>query len=335
MTSQSVESVAQTKFNQFLKDREKYFENRAYFNKGVRPRVVEYVPGFAANQLAFIINLFRLLTDIKTVALRYSHTVDQRLKKARIKITVIARSEVLEKNNLFFRLAKRKRNRKIINYLFDWEVFHEVNCEHFLMIQGVNKYQLYHLVRKLGQNPTTFLSDHRGENAGRIAVDNYFGGLHPFLDNPPQSELKYWQKLFPGAPKWFFSSNWSVSRTHSPVFEVKTKLGKKIYFLPIHVDKFNSISFVKELIYGKDKDEEKSALHYHLTATGPKELKIGTGLYDLGCAVFIWLCRNAKSKGVIHHLEVIGEEKLNTSHTILEDDKVTWEIEKLMHKSKI
>jgi len=210
----------------------------------------------------------------------------------------------------------------------------EVNATHWLMVTGVSVEQLHAIVYNMGHNPTAKLSGDRGENAGRIAIDNYPEDMPIDASDPRYpNESQYWKQLFPNKLLPKAIQKWHVSRNHSVVYSVKDKEGKDVIMLPIHMDPKNWVVTIKELFTGKmfsKKKGEKSALDYHGLPQANKRY-LGTGLYELGASQFIHMLRR-KQPGAFGNLIVEGEEKLDTTKTISGDDAAAMVLEKVFEE---
>lgn len=274
-------------------------------------------------------NITRWIEDL--VARLGNRSSDAEVQKLSLKLDVLGRTDLLD-DPAFQSLAQVDGNREILLKLLDQEVFKEANLSHFVMVSGASVAQFHHLMRELGHKPTAFLSDDRGENGGRIVMDNMLeeGEKHPLLsetDPRYQDEMKYWDKVFPGSPEWAFWSNYRMSRLHGTVYAVKDAQGNDVLLSPIHIDPKNAIVAVAEVLrLRKKQKDEHHGLAYHDAMLDEETDYLGTGLYDLGCSVFIRQLERAQATGKFAELTVSGADRIRTSGTIIEDDARTWEI---------
>lgn len=259
---------------------------------------------------------------------------DDEIKRLSLKVRVLRRID-LHKDPKFRILAARKKNKHILRTLLDKEVFREANLSHFLMILGASAAQFHRLIRTMGHKATAFLSDDRGENGGRIVMEGLTkDGKHPLIpETHPRykAEMNYWGKVFPHAPRWAPWSNYHMSRIHAVVYTVRDEKGNDVLLLPIHVDPKNAIVALAEFfkLRKKGKDEH-TALEYHDAMITSQDDYVGTGLYDLGCSLFIHQLQSAHSSGVFHSLTIEGSQLIRTSGTIIEDDARSWKMKKYM-----
>lgn len=281
-------------------------------------------------------NFTRWMEDERRRKMR--HVDPEEVKVAKMEITVEDRNALLKDENKY--LFENKANLPVLQAFMGKELYIEQNCTHFLRIKGTTIDQFHWLVEQLGYNPTTFLSDDRGENGGRLAVDNApQKGKHPFLredDLNYADEMRYWMPVqLPKYLKWWpGSEKWRMSRTHGVVYGVEGKDSQEELLIPIHMDPKNAVAAVGEL-FGKKK-EDHGALVYHKMALGDKYVgRLGTGLYDLGCKYLIWLLRGAQKGGLIGDVRVQGEEDLRTTGSIVGDDRITWAINEMLAKQKV
>lgn len=243
------------------------------------------------------------------------------LPQALVTANVLSRSE-LHDDPEFQRLLSVPENKKPLMDLLDREVFREVNCRNILVLKGLKPEQFHLLAKQMGDSPRAFLSDDRGENAGRYASDNVLptNGKHPFVseDDPDyEPEKALWGPVFPGLKNIPVVKDWMMSRAHSVTYAVKDPDGKDVLIMPVHVDPKNPVASFR---FGKE------ALKYHQT-TGVEQVGqakyVGTGLYDLGIKYFLRKLNMAKEHGLIGGLKISGEEKLETTNKITKDDKIT------------
>lgn len=329
-----VKKIAKNRLLEYRASLEEYMNLREDLFEGLRDK-----PFFRESKIDAIIavltNFARMFRDIFRFARSKHPLVDDWLRESSLKVKVIARKELLKDRR--FKEILRK-NKGSIRDLLDNEVFREVNCSHLLMVEGITLTQLHFLIKKLGYNPAVFLSDPRREDL-RFAVDNrLLDKNHPFKekieklflsDELMDREISYWQpfapeilKRIPGPKKWH------KSRTHGHVYKARYKK-KNILFIPVHIDPKNAVLAIAEIFGWKNKDD-KSALHYHQTAAGKGKSYVGTGLYNLGAAVFLKLLRTIDGQGMVQEINIEGIEKLETTHSILVDNLIADEMEKIM-----
>lgn len=270
-------------------------------------------------------NIRRLFRDIRRRA-RRQDTSDQ-ANRVTLMVTVTEREQFLQ-SELLKQLQKIPGNRRQLSAFIHEELNREDNCTHFLIIEGLTTDQLHILVHQLGQNPHAFLSDDRGENGGRIVIDNsFFDGHHPFMDhNDPDylEEAHYWLPAFPSSPKWTHLNTWMMSRTHGLIYTVIHQ-GKEMILLPVHVDPKNVVVTIRDLFH-RFHPHEHHALSYHDISV-PNDLTYrGTGLYRLGCNIFLYLLKKAERQGLIKKLVILGsEEEIKNDISIVRGDRITWQ----------
>ncbi len=260
------------------------------------------------------------------------------LKEESVKMTVVDRNDFItdKRYSEFFDFEKNPQNKEPLENFLKREISAEVGAANFLMTEGLTVAQYHSFVRQFGHSPFAFWSDDRGENAGRISIDNVLpqDGKHPLADLQPgdpdyESEKALYQPVFPGLTRLPYIGKWRMSRTHSVAFAVKNAEGKDVLLLPAHMDARNAVVFWRDLVdklTGK-KQEGRGALAYHQMHTGQKNY-VGTGLYDLGIKNFLRLSR--EHQGSVGQLQIDGEDKLQTTGTIVGDDRVTWQINDLV-----
>ncbi|KPJ55444.1 hypothetical protein AMJ49_07145 [Parcubacteria bacterium DG_74_2] len=335
--NQDSRTIAKEKVANYFKAVEEYKKKREVLFKGLKPR-----PFARESKIESILSVLTNFTRIIRDSIRHMNTrnseLEKGLKAARIKVKILNRKGLL-KNKDFMALFAKDSNKAALRNLLDKEIYREIDSNNFLMIEGLTIKQFHLLIEKLGHNPRVFLSDPRGERL-RFAIDNepLKQGKHPFLkqlqslgktNDEIKQELAFWQPVFfgflgklPGVKKW------RMSRTHGLVYVVK-KDEKQVLLIPVHVDPKNAIVIFKELLGKIDTKKDGDALTYHQTAGGKGMDYVGTGLCDLGCAIFIKLLRKAKHKNIITKIDIDGEDKLKTRYSIYGDDLITWEIVKI------
>ncbi len=151
-----------------------------------------------------------------------------------------------------------------------------------------------------------------------------------------EQEKALWQPVFPKLASLpilgkIGPGKWRMSRTHSVIYGVKNQEGKDVLLLPVHMDARNAVVFVRDLVdkvRGK-KREGRAALDYHQMHTG-QEKYVGTGLYDLGIKNMLRLFEEHRDR--VGGLQVVGREKLETTGTIVGDDRITWQINDMVKK---
>ena len=260
------------------------------------------------------------------------------LREADIQAEIVPRNSLLEHPTFQEAIATENsyaaKNKKILAEFVDREVATEANCTNVVVVRGLSPTLHTRLISEMGEQPVTFLSDSRGENAGRVAIDNIPRGGHPFLsDQDPsyQDEMRYWMPVFFNLDErpsrsWIQPwKRWYVSRTHGVVYATKDTQGKDALFFPIHVDTKNPVMAIVEAVKGTGKGE-KSALAYHQTAVANEASYVGTGLYDLGSAIFVHRLREMAHQGKIKEPKIKGEENLRTRYSIVKDDQITWKL---------
>lgn len=216
----------------------------------------------------------------------------------------------------------------------EMELYKEVNCERFLMLEGLTPAQFHCLIRKMGYNPWAIFSDPRGENAGRVVIGNALlaDGRHPLADierdHPDyDKEMALWPPVFPKLGHIPWVRGWSMSRTHGVVYGVKDEQEKDVLMFPVHIDPKSPIALVRDV--WEKKKGERWVLAYHQIAREEEARRsayIGTGLYDLGCKNFIRLLKRANENGLFANLIIDGADTLKTTGTIVGDDWITWKI---------
>lgn len=256
------------------------------------------------------------------------------LKQATVKVSVLERDALLTDPTLkpLFEIAE---NKQPLQALMEQELYKEVNCERFLMLKGLTPVQFHVLVREMGYNPWAFFSDRRGENAGRVVIGNYplADGRHPLFAGiqPGQpdydEEMALWQPVFPGIEPIPWIRGWRMSRTHGVVYGLRDEKGESILMFPVHIDPKSPVALLRD-VFGRKKGE-RGALAYHQIA-GVGEARgsnyVGTGLYDLGSKNFLRLLQRAQEAGLFANLVIDGADKLQTTNTIVGDDRITWQI---------
>jgi hypothetical protein len=264
-------------------------------------------------------NIGRLIGDIKRKGeiRKQIKSGEINLEKVNMQIEVMDRNALIEDARTE-ELWKIEDNREILTNFMEKELYQEVNATHWVMLTGASLEQVHAIVQRAGHNPDAFFSDDRGENGGRIAIDNY-GEDMPIDRSDPRydEEKKFWEPLFKNKflPKGI--KEWHMSRNHAVIYCVKDVNNKDVLMMPVHIDPKNWVVSIKEL-FNPPKKGERSALAYHNIAEGEKRY-LGTGLYELGVYQFINLLRK-KQPGLFGGLEVIGNEKLDTTRTISGDD---------------
>ncbi|MBI4066643.1 hypothetical protein HY411_02915 [Candidatus Gottesmanbacteria bacterium] len=248
-------------------------------------------------------NFFRMPGDLLRNLLTKGG--DERLNDRSVRASVLRREGFVD-SALFGQLYANPKNRNALKAFLENELFAEANCTHFIALEGLSIVVLHKLMDKLGHNPHAFLSDDRGENGGRIAMDNTLeGGKHPLLSpSDPRygKEMEYWRPVFPTMPRWLPLSRWMQSRTHSVVYTV-TDGKQELIILPVHVDPKNAVSVFGELL---GKKGGRGALSYHRPVVASDKTYIGTGLYRLGCNVFLDQLKKAKAHGIIKDVLIDG-----------------------------
>jgi len=258
-----------------------------------------------------------------------------------VDVTVLNRQTVLA-DERFMSLLDNPDNVPVMANLLNQEVFKEANCTSFLMVEGASVAQFQALMKEMGYNPRAFLSDNRGENAGRIAIDNEQSAgdkqenKHPVTGEPmTDTEARYWKHVV-DKPSWMPDglwqrlpmSKWSMSRTHGVMYDVKRD-GRDVLLLPIHVDPKNAVA-----VFAPKGAEEPSALVYHQMSAGETGDYLGTGLYDLADTYMIRLLQQARDAGKVGRVRVTGERALRTTGTISGDDEITWAIRSKPHADR-
>jgi hypothetical protein len=270
------------------------------------------------------VNVRRWFTDMKE---RKGRRVDlEAIRTSEVELVVEGRDAVIGD---FEAGRLTGENAPIYEKLVAKELAAEANANHFLMVRGLKREELHFVIEQMGQNPIAFLSDPRGENAGRIAIDNALVDGEQPLGINTEEEKRYWSPVFPNPPRWVPEGikKWMMSRTHGVIYGVRDTRGDEEFLIPIHVDPKNGVAAIGEIFTGRRKGE-RAALDYHQGVDMGDQHYLGTGLYDLGAAVMIELMERAQEKGVIGKLIVRGAEKLDTTGSIYEDDKLTWEKER-------
>lgn len=262
------------------------------------------------------------------------------LKRANVRITIIAREVFISEASPFKELFEISKNKKILETFLTREPYAEVNCEKFIVLEGLTLAQFHVWVRKLNHSPFSFWSDDRGENAGRASIDNEWPSddKHPLMETPLsptdlQKEKELWQPVFPSLRWLYYFNEWYISRTHVVIYRVRDKQGRDVILLPVHIDPKNAVMVIGDLVHrviGK-RPRGKNALTYHKMEVG-RESYVGTGLYDLGIKNLLRLLEMRKDQ--FGHLEIIGREKIQTTGTIIGDDRINSQIEKLMKKNQ-
>ncbi len=277
-------------------------------------------------------NILRYAGDLWRRAIRRETLED--VKESELTISVLRRDQFL-KTPLFDSLYGNRRNHRFLKAFMDQELFQEVQCSHFLALKGMSVNELHILIEHMGQNPRAFLSDDRGENGGRIAIDNtLIDGKHPFLapgDGRYDEELPFWQPIWPKISKRSALHGWMVSRTHGVIYRFNAH-ERDILIIPIHVDPKNVVMFFGEL-FGSKHVQGQSALSYHQIPVGEPEY-IGTGLYRLGCHVFIHMMTAAFAQGLMKNLVVEGaREEIEGEVSIIESMGLSRREQILLQKS--
>lgn len=280
-----------------------------------------------------LLNITRMLPDmIQRIQSLGKATA---LKEARVVATVVNREEFIN-DPAYRELFTVPENKQVLENFLTRELGAEVNATRFLLLEGITAAQLHAWVRQLGYSPFAFLSDDRGENAGRASIDNDWPAddRHPLLETPlSESEMRtekaLWQPVFPKL-RWLPGiGKWRESRTHFVLSKVKTPDGKEVLLVPVHMDARNAVVAFRDLldkVIGK-KREGRAALDYHRIHTGQKNY-VGTGLYDLGIKNLLRLFEEHQQ--LIGSLRINGREKVQTTGTIVGDDKITWQINDLV-----
>lgn len=273
------------------------------------------------------------IADI-VAGLAKDHDDAQAIKQATVRVNILERDAFITDPTLrpLFEIAE---NKQPLQALMEQELYKEVNCERFLMLKGLTPTQFHVLVREMGYNPWAFFSDRRGENAGRVVIGNYplADGRHPLLVNiePGQpdydEEMAFWQPVFPGMEHIPWIRGWRMSRTHGVVYGLRDEKGESVLMFPVHIDPKGPIAIVRD-VFGRKKGE-RGALAYHQIA-GLGEARgsnyVGTGLYDLGSKNFLRLLQRAQEAGLFANLVIDGADRLQTTNTIVGDDRITWQI---------
>ncbi|MFA5026095.1 MAG: hypothetical protein WC503_06330 [Candidatus Shapirobacteria bacterium] len=280
-------------------------------------------------------NINRLSDDIrrKNEIRRQIRSGEMNLKEVNLRVEVMDRNALIEDPRMQ-ELWKIEENCAILLNFTEKELYQEVNATHWIMLTGASVEQVQAIVEKMGHNPDAFFSDDRGENGGRLAIDNYLEDM-PIDQSDPryEEEKKYWEPLFDNKLLPESIKKWHMSRNHAVVYAVKNSKGESVLMLPIHIDPKNWVVSIKE-VFNPPKKGEKSALAYHNIAEGEKRY-LGTGLYEAGVYQFIHLLKS-KQPGLFGGLEVIGEEKLDTTRTISGDDQEAMVLERVFKdKAKV
>lgn len=316
----SLAKEADERFQDYTSRREEYYsEKRKQYFGDPKP---ETWKTRVASKLKPLRNLTRMFGD--TVRSFQSIGEKRTLPNTQLSATVLSRSEVHD-DPQFQQLLSVPDNHRQLMDLMDREFFREVNCRNVLMLRGLKPEQFHLLARQMGDSPRAFLSDDRGENAGRYATDNVLppNGEHPFVskDDPDyEAEKALWGPVYPGMKNVPVINDWMMSRTHSVIYGVKDMDGSDVLLMPIHVDPLNPVTVFR---FGK------KTLDDHKT-TGVEQVGqakyVGTGLYDLGIKYMLRKLNMAKEQGLIADLKVNGEEKLATTGKITKDDEITMKI---------
>lgn len=277
---------------------------------------------------AIRVNLKRLRGDIqrRKEIRRQIRSGEMRFEDVSLKIEVMERDALIEDSRMQ-KLWEIEGNRETLISFTEKELYQEVNATHWLMLSGASVEQFHGIIDGMGHNPDAFLSGDRGENGGRIVIDNYKEDM-PIDEHDSRygMEKGYWEALFRSKLLPEGMKKWHMSRNHSVIYSVKDSEGLDIIMLPVHIDPKNWVVSIKEL-FSPPKKGERSALAYHSLAEGEKRY-LGTGLYELGSFQLINLLRK-KQPGLFGALEVIGEDKLDTTRTISGDEERSVALEKV------
>ncbi|HWS48859.1 MAG TPA: hypothetical protein VN174_02325 [Candidatus Methanoperedens sp.] len=280
-------------------------------------------------------NINRLSSDIrrKNEIRRQIKSGEMNLEEVDLRVEVMDRNALIEDPRMQELWEVEGNSGTLLNFA-EKELYQEVNATHWIMLTGASVEEVQAIVEKMGHNPDAFFSDDRGENGGRLAIDNYQEDM-PIdeTDSRYEEEKKYWEPLFKNKLLPESIKKWHMSRNHAVVYAVKNSKGESVLMLPIHIDPKNWVVSIKE-IFNPPKKGERSALAYHNIAEGEKRY-LGTGLYEAGIYQFIHLLKS-KQPGLFGSLEVIGEEKLDTTRTISGDDQEAMVLERVFKdKAKV
>lgn len=325
----AVSSSIEERVATFNQQKTQYEETLATKFNDIPISLLDRLPPQIASKLFALKNFTRLGSDL-LLKLQSKLIEEDGLKNTSLEATVISRGEILDPQSEVRQLidsVESVKDRTSLQALFEKEIFAEAQGTHSLMIRGTDLPTFIALTHKLGYNPLAFLSDPRGEKA-RLAIDNIAeDGIHPFAnelatsglnEDELQAEMALWGHIYPNS-KIPLIKNWSWSRTHSLIYPVKLNNGETILFLPIHIDPENAVAAIAEKFGKKISALGESAMDFHRSITGTKGKYIGTGETELAIKYFLSLLE--ANNGLLKELIVHGEEKLDTTHTIIGDHK--------------
>ena len=245
-------------------------------------------------------------------------------------ISIISRNEYLTNPKYLekYMTSSDNKTKDSLATFTQQEIMWERKMDHLMIVDGLSLKQLHCLFRQMNGNPWAFLSGDRGQNGGDIVHDLQPEEMLVDAKDFPE-ESKYWKKLFSVGPFCF-------ARYHALAEEVGSENGTKSIILTAHVDPKNWVVGIKDFIdkaTGKIPENEHGVVKYHALPTDGKS-HIGTGLPEMGVLLTINMLIKAVENGIIKNVEYDPKKlkELKTTSSIVEDDKLTWEMVKMNEK---